>query len=218
MDRLLLFFSSFMLTDWIVDIVLLLIVLLFAILGAHKGMVLTLCSLVSIVLGFLGGSYLADLLTPYLASQAAPLLENFVQQHITAFLTGADAAVQGEGLLWNLLREMMEEGLISAEPVAAELAVSLAEAIIYPILFLLAFVLILIVCWFIAHALDLVARLPVLNTLNALGGFLLGLVKGLLLVVVLVPLLLQLLNSYIPADILEGSRILAYIGQLPRFF
>ena len=50
MDSLSLFFSTFSLNDWIVDIVLILIILLFAILGAHKGMILTLFSLISIVL------------------------------------------------------------------------------------------------------------------------------------------------------------------------
>ena len=218
MDRLSFFFSTFSLNDWIVDIVLVLIVLLFAILGARKGMILTLFSLISIVLGLLGGRYVADLLTPPLVKQAAPMLEGIVEEYITAFLTSADAAAQGNGLLWNLLRRLMEEGLSTAEPVAAELAAALAEAIIHPLLFLLAFLLILIVCWFIAHALDLVARLPVLNTLNSLGGFVLGLLKGALLVIVLIPLLLHFVEARIPAPLLESSRILSYIHQLPHFF
>ena len=209
---------SLQLEQLIVDIVLLLIVLLFAILGARKGMILTLCSLVSILLGFFGGSYLADLLTPPLVKQAAPMLEGFVSVQITTFLTSAEAAVQGEGFLWNILRPLMEEGLTSAEPVAAELATALAEAIIHPVLFLLGFLLILIVCWFIAHALDLVARLPILHSLNTLGGLILGLVKGVLLIIVLVPLLLRFLEGYLPAELLESSYILNYIDQLPRFF
>ena len=218
MDSLSLFFSTFSLNDWIVDIVLILIILLFAILGAHKGMILTLFSLISIVLGLFGGRYVADLLTPPLVKQAAPMLEGLVQEYITVFLSGADTAVQSSGILWELLHNLMEEGLSAAEPVAAELAAALAETIIHPVLFLVSFVLILIICWFIAHALDLVARLPVLNTLNSLGGLILGLVKGALLVIILTPLLLHFLENRIPSSLLEASRILPYIHQLPRFF
>ena len=217
MDNLTLFFQSFTLNEWIVDIVMVLILLLFAALGAHKGMVLTLCSLVSVVLGFLGGRYLADLLTPALVKQAAPMLEGLVEKYLAAVAAGADAATQEAGFLGLVLQELLKDGFASVEPVAAELAVSLAESVIYPLVFLLAFILILVVCWFIAHALDLVARLPVLHTLNSLGGFVLGLIKGCLLVAVLIPLLLRFLGSYIPTDVLEHSRILAFIDQFPRF-
>lgn len=51
-------------------------------------------------------------------------------------------------------------------------------------LFLLSFVLILIVWWLLSHALDLAFRLPVLRTLNKTGGLILGLAKGLLLLLI----------------------------------
>lgn len=218
MDTVLFFFRSLDPAGLIMDAVLLLIVLVFAVLGARRGMVLTLCSLASVVLAFLGGGYLADLLTPPLVKQAAPMLESTVQEYLTSLLPSADAAAEKGGFLWNLLRGLMEDGIASAESMTADLAAALAESVIHPIVFLLGFVLILILCWFIGRALDLVARLPVLHSLNALGGFLLGTLKGGLLVVILVPLILRFWGGSIPAGMVEGSHILKYIDQLPHFF
>ena len=55
----------------ILDIILLAVVLLFAVLGARKGLVLSFCSLVAVIVGLLGGCFVSARLTPPLTEQVA---------------------------------------------------------------------------------------------------------------------------------------------------
>ena len=52
------------------------------------------------------------------------------------------------------------------------------------VLFVVSFVIILVIWFFISHTLELAFRLPVLSTLNRLGGAGLGLAKGGMLIFV----------------------------------
>lgn len=202
----------------ILDIILLAVVLLFALLGARKGLVLSLCSLVAVVIALIGGSLTADVLAPPLAKQAAPMVEQFVNDNLDALLSGQ---TQGEsGFLWGIAKSLTEDtGLTdAAEDFVARFSTAMAAAVLRPILFLLAFILILILWYFISHALDLVAKLPVLSTLNTAGGLLFGAVKGALFLV-LASLLIQLFfPDLIPPEALEHSRILASIQKAPALF
>ena len=99
-----------------------------------------------------------------------------------------------------------------------ELAVSFAEKVVRTVLrvglFLLSFILILILWHILAHTLDLVSRLPVLNTMNKLGGFLLGAVRGALFLFVVAWIL-----KYYPS-VLDGLILPETVEQtcLLKFF
>lgn len=201
----------------ILDILLAAVVLLFAVLGARKGLVLSFCSLVAILVGLLGGSIVSNQLTPPLAGQAAPMLEGFLRDQLAS---GALALSGGEGFLARIAGELYasRDWLLSATDFTYELSFAVAEAVIRPLVFLLAFVAVLILWYFISHALDLVAHLPILSALNSLGGFLFGAVKGALILMVAALILRAFFPDQIPTEAVETSRLLALLEQAPPLF
>ena len=95
--------------------------------------------------------------------------------------------------LYEAVAQAVEDGAILVVTTAsAAIAEYLAHQISRTGLFFLTFFLIVVVWSLLSRALDLVCRLPVLRSFNEIGGMLLGLVKGvciLLAVVALVTLL-----------------------------
>lgn len=202
----------------ILDLVLLAVVLLFAVLGARRGLVLSLCSLVAVVVALIGATLISDALTPLFSAQAAPMLEGFLQTRLNEWLaSGSQALAEADGFLAHMAGSVLQNQDWAGQTgtVLPEFALAVTQAILRPILFVIAFVLLLILWHFISRALDLVARLPVLSTLNTAGGFLLGAVKGTLVLLVLFLLLRTFCPGLIPADLLAASRILSVIQKAP---
>jgi len=205
----------------IFDLVLVAIVLIFAILGACKGLILSLCSLLAVIVALIGGTVAANYLTPPLAEQAAPLVEGFLREHWADLIAfGSQALEQLEGFLPQIAQRVLEQQEWSAQAATflPEFSVAVTAAILRPIIFLIAFVVVLIAWSVVSHALDLVARLPVLSTLNTTGGFLFGLAKGVLLLVVVCLAVQTFFPDLIPLQIQTQSRILALIQKAPAFF
>ena len=74
-------------------------------------------------------------------------------------------------------------------------------------LFLVSFVLILVLWYFLSHALDLAFRLPVLSTLNHWSGAALGLLKGSLLLFIACWLLK---GSFLPQSVIQNTYLLHF--------
>ncbi len=102
-------------------------------------------------------------------------------------------ALEQSGLFLGLqgfLLEAVEDERLEVVTTAVEAAAAyLAELAAGALLFALSFLLILLVWFLVSRALDLAFRLPVLHSVNALGGGLLGLVKGVVIALVVVWLL-----------------------------
>ena len=97
----------------------------------------------------------------------------------------------GESELFSGLREFLEEAveehtLEVTTTAAAAVAAYLARLAAAALLFGLSFLLILLVWFLVSRALDLAFRLPVLSAVNAVGGLLIGLLKGILVLLVVV--------------------------------
>ena len=92
---------------------------------------------------------------------------------------------------------------------SAAIARTTAETILHLLIFLVSFILILLLWRIIAHALDLVARIPVLHFFNKTGGFLLGLSKGVLFLFVLA-WVLRYLGNVIPDDAVSHTYLLHF--------
>lgn len=201
----------------ILDFILLAVALLFACLGARRGLILSLCSLVAVVVGLVGGSLIADYLTPPLTEQIAPMVEGILQEQLTS---GALALTGGDGFLNRIAAELYasRDWLLSATTFTHELSLAFTRAVLRPLLFLIAFVVVLILWYFLSHALDLVAHLPLLSTLNTAGGFLFGAVKGGLLLMVAALLIRYFKPDLIPAAALETSRVLELLQKAPSLF
>ena len=198
----------------IIDAILVVILLLFAIGGARRGLILSVVSLLAVVVAIVGGLFLSKLLTPVVTEWVQPVVEKNVISIIQSALPedAEDAmhtsssdeknqffenlspetvqdyldnyGIELPPLIVDILMQMDQEDLFdlvdsrTAEELAASFAGKIVGAVIRVVLFLLCFVLILILWTILAHALDLVSRLPVLKSMNKLGGFVLGLARG----------------------------------------
>ncbi len=213
----------------VLDILVIAILILFAVLGAHRGFVLTLCSLVAVIVALVGATMVSDALAPKVAQALQPRIERSIQESLeekaleVSSQEGLDAvdalaALREKGGLYEWAADSLEEALNNVPGTdaiahqAAVAATAVAEQLARGVLFTLAFLLMLIIWFFVSHALDLVARLPGLSALNnALGG-LLGFVKG-LLIVWLLSWILGPLTGVLSPDLIAQTHLLLFLSQ-----
>lgn len=218
----------------IIDLVAVLVLLVFVILGAKKGFVLTLCGLLAIFVAFIGATFLANTFSGQLADVIRPTIESHIDGVLTKAIqqssggTMAGQVAKPEDLSLNNVLEVLQssdvyrslaesfqnavsDGLANvagsaAKSVSDYVSRELARAAI----FFLGFVLILILWTLLSHALDLVAKLPVLNTFNRTGGGVIGAVKGFLILCV-AAWLLYTVTGVITSETAEDSFVLPYL-------
>lgn len=192
------------------DLVILAILALFLWRGWRKGLILSLCGLVVVILSLVGANFIADTAAPPVAKALQPKLAEAIEENVTDYMaTHYDDIVPGANVpaissLSDALREM--GGIYawcadSVEDAAGKLTRSMdslpdlselcsiaanrvAEQLAHHILFAVAFVVLFVLLTLLLHALDLVAKLPGLKFCNGLGGGLIGLVKGVLVLFV----------------------------------
>lgn len=205
-----------MTSPMLIDVILAAVLLFFIWLGAHKGFVLTLCSLVAVIVALVGANLISDALAPKAAEFLQPRLEQSIQQALEekALEVSAQdglavsdvlAALREKGGLYEWAASGLEDTLKNAPTAtdaiahqAALAAAAVAEQVTRGVLFSVAFLLILILWFFVSHALDLVAKLPVINSLNHTLGGVLGGVKGLILLYLAAWILCSLTGTVSP--------------------
>lgn len=216
----------------IADGLVLAVLLIFACIGARRGLILSLCGLLAFVVAFLGASFAARTLSPVVADALEPrfaaAIEEQLNESIRQQAEAGEAAVLSpddvplEGVL-DALREMgfyetlintvdraVESGMTAvAASAAAAVASAIAQSAAYLILFLLGFFLILLAWRLLSRALDLVARLPGLHFLNKTGGALFGLVQGCIILFV-AAWLLQFFGQMLPRELVEQTVLLKF--------
>lgn len=312
----------------IFDLAILVIVILFALWGRHRGLILSVFSLVSLIVAIVGGLFVSKLLTPTVVTWVQPTVEKAVSQawdsaagdvedvlgSISGFF-GSDEPVAAapagsrsagasllasteenfieknlpdslpsgllpEGFTLDDLKESLKEIDIelpddlsldllpedfsvddlkeqlkdadvelpeklqlalnllddealavmaeggSPKDMALSMAMNAAEVVVHAVLFLLAFVLILILWHILARVLNLISKLPVLKTMNKLGGFVFGVLQGLLVVFLCIWVLRLLMTACvvtIPEAVIEESILLKFflnfelLNNLPSF-
>lgn len=222
-------------TALIFDIAILAILLIFTLRGASRGLLLSLCSLVAVIVAFIGASFAADALSPkvteYLEPKFASAIEQRLEERLKTDIGSAGDQLDGLGTqgdayqqgLIQVLKDMglyqiaadaideaVESGIadVAAETAAAA-AASIAGTVAYMLIFFVSFIIVLVLWTALSHALDLVTRLPGLNTLNKTGGALLGLLKG----AVLLFLCAWAVNTFwpvIPKETVEKTYLLNF--------
>ena len=216
----------------IADGLVLAVLLIFACIGARRGLILSLCGLLAFVVAFLGASFAARTLSPVVADALEPkfaaAIEEQLNESIRQQAEAGEAAVLSpddvplEGVL-DALREMgfyetlintvdraVESGMTAvAASAAAAVAAAIAQSAAYLILFLLGFFLILLAWRLLSRALDLVARLPGLHFLTKTGGALFGLVQGCIILFV-AAWLLQFFGQVLPRELVEQTVLLKF--------
>lgn len=229
--------------------------------GARRGLVLSLCGLLAIVVAFAGAHYISGqfaepvskLLEPSIEYSIDKSLKSKIEEDPVSFQPAAaetpaptgsadpaesssPAPSSGSGeeedtvtpdtlslnqvlsvlsgakffrSLTESLTDKVKESLLTAASSAAEAiasywALQLAEGL----LFVLSFAVILLLWFLLSHALDLACRLPGLHTLNTAGGLIIGLVKG-VLILMIVGLVLRTW-TVVPSSALEKTVVLKY--------
>ncbi len=201
----------------IIDIVILLILALFAWRGAKKGLILTLFGLLGLVVAFFGARFISGAFY----EPVADIIEPGIYQNVKKL---EDSALDRTGLDFNedfdlgglteLLRgseqfsgvaDLLDE--ITADDTSVEnlgysaverLSEYLAHLLAKLALFIVSFLAILLLWFLISHLLDLAFKLPILSAVNLAGGLILGLVKAAFIVVVLV--WMGQLMGWLPAE------------------
>lgn len=216
----------------IYDLTIVLVLLFFLWRGYAKGFVLTLCSLLAVFVALIGASVLSNALAEPAAKAIEPVVTSHIHDTVTSYYQRSSAentsAEENDWLAQLPFEELLEplresrffqgyaetfqqavdDGVaeIAAHAVQA-LAHFVAVQIARMVLFAIAFAAVLIAWHFLSRALDLVARLPVLSTVNHWGGGAIGLAKGALVVFIAVWLFR---DSYIPPAAAEGTVLLKF--------
>lgn len=206
----------------ILDVVILGLLVYWCVMGCRRGLVLSLCSLLAVVVALAGGWYLSNHAYEPLADQLEPLLvqavgeradEAIAEQAPAAQEDGSQDSAGVSGPLAIFSQNLQSQIQDFKEATVAQLAADMARFIAKSILFLVGFLAVLLVWNILFHALHLVTRLPGLHFLNKFLGGVFGLVKGVLLLLVARWLLCDLLG-WIPSDVAEGSRMLSLLASL----
>jgi hypothetical protein len=216
-----------------VDIILLLILLVFMLSGYRKGLILSLCSLLILVISCLGATVAQQALTPKISEYLKPqvtayvseVLEEQVAENTDAALESSGVTIGGQTVsleeLLSLLQrfgidaEATTQGAISSasEPLIAGAAEAISDTVTDALSGLLIFLAVFLVIFLLLRSLELglntVDRLPVIHTLNHLSGGLIGLISGAFLLTVGMAVLVQ-------ADVVTDSTFQGPVSTLLR--
>ena len=219
----------------IIDLVLAAVLALFAVLGAHKGLIRSLMALVSVVLALIGAALLTamfvepvtELVYPHVQERGIEQFERDIPTDVLApedsdlsaggllpeeladALGGALDTLQRFGVSEEAIGDVTKELTDSAASAAERAAYLLVKTVVQAVLFLVGFLLMMLLLKLLTRALDGLCSLPVLRQLNALGGAALSLVEGALLIFLLVYLAPRLGVTWF-SDHEAGTRLLAW--------
>lgn len=210
----------------VIDLILLAILLFFMAMGAKRGFVLTFCSLVAVIVALVGANFLANTLTPAVSKAIEPTIETTIQtalesqvQSLQDTATGETlTAIRDKGGLYALVADAMADALeqVDLSPTVAQVATQAATAVAtqlaHGLLFLVAFFLVLLGWTVLSHALDLVAKLPGLSSLNGLLGGVVGLVKGLIIAYIAVWVLYALTGT-VSQETARQTHLFLFLAQ-----
>ena len=194
---------------YVFDIAIVVVLALFAWRGAAKGLILSLCGLAAVFVAFFAAQFVSDTFCAPVGNIIRPVIAQSFRGVMPELSEEFEpAAVEGDLPVYtldDLLKDVQEHGLFEGfsafleegvendlveeagwtSPVDA-LASYLAKGIAKALLFGIVFIGIQLAWFLVSHALDLAFKLPILAQVNLAGGLIIGLVKGVLLIIVLV--------------------------------
>ena len=177
------------------DIVAVAALLVFVIVGAREGLFRSLAGLVIVVVALVGAGMIAATLADPAAKLITPIIEKAITEKVDDAITektgkldtqrtdtGVEELMDILGLdedVRQSIGQRAEESVRSTGASAISAVVeSLCRSIIYGVLYIFSFLALSVLLHILAKAMDLLTKLPVIHSLNALGGGAIGLVKG----------------------------------------
>ena len=184
-----------MTTPVIMDLAVGAVLALFVAIGWKQGFVKSLAGLIIAVVALVGAAMLAGTFADPAAEYLAPIIRETVEERAKeaiadqtgaydpAALEGsADEVLQMLGIDADARKELAqraEEAMLeTGESLIAAVVESITRSVVYALVFLVGFFSLLAVLHILFAAMDLVAKLPVLSTMNAFSGAVLGVMKG----------------------------------------
>ena len=210
---------------WAIDAILAAVLVGLVWLGAKRGLMKSLAGVISVGAAFFGASWCANRFVTPVSRWLEPLLRESIQQK----LSGQDGADAGELLsafafdthsLEKILEDVAQrvketgESVFSAAMEWLTLSVTAenTDSIAYGIVYAAAFIAILLVVWLLLKPLDLAGKLPLVRTVNALGGALLGFIWAVLLLFAAV-WLMQRFNWVVTPELIRDSILLKFFAE-----
>ncbi len=217
-------------TPLIIDLILLAILLVFAILGAKRGLIQSLFSLVSVLVAFVGAilisNFCAAPVAEWLEPTISPSIESAVESAFPDHMTNAQLTMDNiiqlieDAKLPFGLNKVLSDYITEHPPVldtdavtnsvTAFLAEKITLGIAYIALFLISFILILLLWKLLSRTLNFVSKLPGLNFVNRVGGFLFGILRVSIVFFVLAWLARLLLHNAIPQTLIDQSYLFRF--------
>ena len=173
--------------DGVIDVVLVAGILV----GAHRGLFKSLMGLLAVLAALIGASVLANMLTPMVTELVYPI----AREKLIAFFSSAQPTSDGASALFGGIADQLSRfGLSvteldpyrSAVSAAEQAAMLLISSVVHSVLLLALYIVLLIVLRMLVRALDRVFDLPLLSTVNNLGGAAFGFAEAALLLYVAV--------------------------------
>lgn len=208
----------------LLDAVIAIVLIYCVVTGARRGFVMTFCSLVAVLISLFGGWYLST----YYAEPLQEKIEPFIAEKLLAAPVESTqpeavppAGPDGDGSFLDRfsqsIQEQVSQQVTNLKTAAAEeIASSLSSLLARSVLFLAGFTVLQLLWRTISRALNLVAKLPVLRTLNRFLGGIIGFLKGVLILALAHWVLLDLLGL-IPEEVAQASFFLPLLSALPIF-
>lgn len=171
--------------------------------GRRKGLIKTIFSLFSVIVALLLTTVVAPVISAQLQSNESLMsyVEDKVELAMDGYLDAAGEEAEGDSgqdeLLHNLplpkaVRDMLVANktkesyeALAVDNLQAYVVKYVTGVVINAGTFIVVFLVINLALIILAHVLDIISKLPVLNALNKTGGAIIGLVEGLLLVWIL---------------------------------
>lgn len=208
---------------WIVfDLIILVIIVLSVFNARRKGFIKASYALVSLILTFvLMFSFkepFKDFLEgTFIGESINSMIENSVNESVGDEIPKYDVLVKEMGLpsfLTGFTKEFSDNIAETKEEIVTNVTVSVTDGILNILSVLLLFLIVRISLYIIIEVFDLIAKLPVLKSINKFAGALMGLVNGLFIVyLVCAVMILFVTNTPELKEIIDNSTITKYFYE-----
>ncbi len=174
----------------ILDAFILIIILIFGFLGYKRGLVLSIISLTSVILSFIAAKlFYIDLAANISANtELDTKISLYITEKLNAAYPGGNVTLSADNsnssIQWIVTKLFHSDTIINNT--VNSISSQITAVILNIISFVILFVAVLIIIKLIGLILNKLAKLPVLNFINKVGGSAVGIIKGVLLCMILI--------------------------------